>query len=358
MKRILVKNKTFFALIIVFFILSCNKNENTSYNQTLEIEKWQFIDVQEPAYSDFFEDKNGNVAIRFRQSVYLFNNDGKLKNITSIPTTNISDFSFGFMNDGSVYTVLRSTNSNAGDFLLLYKMRPDFSYFNPLMVDIRKFDSTGTFTTGEYQIFDIAPANHSTASNANSVLVYAYKYPDARKKILNKDGVPVIIQTNTNSPTVAENLLPINTWLTGISSIRNNIALYGAQGTLILNNAFEPKGEHRAFKIFPKINYLNNFITLMNDAYYISNDGLQLTKKLDSIGKSAVIFDVRDSLLFIKDESGLKSVNGITGKVENRFDINDKRMPVNLDTLAVNGFYVSRNKISYLITTLGILIAN
>ena len=345
------------ALLVCF--CSCKKHVEPEKVNQIETEKWQFIPENFIHKGDFFEDKLGNIAYRNNEKLYLFDEKGNLKNEIATPIAqSLLNESKYFMNDGSFYIIQTPANTFFGtSYVFYYKRSSPFVYSDPIMLDIRKLDTSSNFKGG-YSIMDIVP-DFTAKSISESCWIYAYRYDDVRK-IGTVNGVqPVLI--NLNGTIVGnDNLLPLNALYGRLSTSKNSFVIFSSQNsqsqTYDFNYTF--KGSQSKHQMLQNIHVLKDFVVKANDGYYLSNDLINLGLRINGLSLESTILHSKDSLLFVSTPSELKTVNAITGAEVAIFNSKDKRMPLSLDTVHVRDYYRSKAGISYLCTSRGMVIAN
>ena len=112
-------------------ISACKKPEETEKdNVAPPAAKWTFIPYDFFTHkSDFYEDKDGNIAYRNRHTLYLFDEKGNLRHseTVNISQTNESTH-INFIKDGSFFLKMSPFNAPSSDFILYYKRLGPFSY--------------------------------------------------------------------------------------------------------------------------------------------------------------------------------------------------------------------------------------
>lgn len=351
-------DKIVILLILIIIQFGCRKS-NEMNDSPITKDQWKLIPfVPNYLISDFYEDKQGNVTYRDRNGLWMFDSSGNLLNTIALPTVYDENVNIGFMNDGSIYMKTTPVSGDRGDFILWYKKVGNFSYASPVLIDLKDTDSLGIYS-GEYYIFDIAPNNTSISANDNSAALYVHRFNNIKDFRLNKNPNPEVILLS-GIWNKEKKVLPKDAIYNEIVTTKSHFILLNStsNNSLSINKSFISYVPQNKLQAQPKLNYLNNLVIKSNDGFYTSVDGVNISYKINGINSNDEIFHSNDSLLFINSNGELKSVNGITGLVEEQVDLKSSRMPVSIDTLYIRDYYRSKKMLNYVVTSRGIIIAS
>ncbi len=355
--------KDFFALLSILVLIisfhSCKKSDsNDDVKAQIIPPKWGFIPYDFFSHSShFFEDRDGNIAYKNSQTLYLFNDKGVLQHTEPINLPNNESREFTFRRDGAFFGKMNAFNSKSSDFIFYHKKLDPFTYSRPTMIDIRKLDSLGKYIA-EYYIHDIIP-NKIANSSSVSCWVFASRYPDINSLFLNRDPQPVLIEMYDYN-VGAEYELPKNLLPSKVNSSLTHFCFYTNQSsqTFSFDRFMKLVGTQQKNSLVPNINLLGSFVMKTTDGYYLSDDAIQLKNKIPGLSNDAKIFHCKDSLLHIYFDGNYSTINAITGAEVNKFDLKSEQMPIGIDTVNTFDYYRTKKGISYLVTSRGIVITN
>jgi hypothetical protein len=357
MKNIPVSIFIIFTSILVFN--SCKKPNEIEENKTqMANNKWAFVPYDFFTHSSyFFEDRDGNVAYKNRQSLYLFNDKGILQVEQPLSIPNNESVGFNFRRDGGTFFKQSPFNSMSSDFIFYQKRLGPFAYSDPTMLDIRKVDSSGNYIS-EYYIHAIFP-NNLANSSSSSGWVFASRYPDINSLYFNRNAQPVMIplsQSNVGS----EYELPKDIIYHSASSNATHVCLYApnTSKTITLDRFMKLVGTQQTNDLVPDINVLGSFVMRAADGYYLSDNAIQLKEKIPGLSNEAQIFHGSDSLLHIYNNGSYSTINAITGAEVFKLDTKSEKMPINIDTVNTHDYYRTSKGVGYLITSRGIIVIN
>jgi hypothetical protein len=340
-----------YILILSLLLFSCKKEEAEKPIAEQPQEKWAFIgNASFNQKGHFHEDRNGVISYRNGFHVYVFDATGK--HVTYMEErvgTNIGAKS-PFMKDGSFYV---TSNTSQSDYIFLYARTGAVDFSRAHIMDIKKLDTvTGIYP--EYSVYSIQP-NFLFASTNNNALAFAYR--TLRTTI--RDERMVLIELY-DGITVAEYVLPkdIPHYLYNAMTITGNgIVISGGLGSFSLDRFRQYRGFQNSFQVIPQITLFNDFIVKNANGFHTSSDGLTLKTRINGLPECTQILHSRDSFLFISSDIGYSTFNAITGQEVRRFDLQNEKMPVSMDSVYVVDYYSARNGISYLVTNRGIVVA-
>jgi hypothetical protein len=352
--------QVFKSIFIVLIVLlnACEKPQENEENKIVPTGKWAFVPYDFFTHSShFFEDRDGNVAYRNRQSLYLFDDKGVLQVEHPLNIPNNESVGFNFRRDGGTFFKQRPFNSMSSDFIFYQRRIRPFAYSRATMLDIRKLDSSGNYIS-EYYIHDIFPNNLATSSSSTA-LVFASRYPDPHSLYGNKNAQPVFIEI-TEHNIGNEYVLPKDIIYHSASSNATHFCLYApnTRKTVTLNRFMKLVGTQETNNLVPDINVLGSFVMRAADGYYLSDNAIQLKEKIPSLSNEAQIFHGRDSLLHIYNNGSYSTINAITGAEVFKLDTKSEKMPIDIDTVNTHDYYRTSKGVGYLITSRGIVIIN
>ncbi|TAE81756.1 MAG: hypothetical protein EAY81_09520 [Bacteroidetes bacterium] len=354
MKKIIVL--TFIVLTFAILLNSCKKQNEIE--ETVANDKWMLVPFNfftQGGY--FFEDRDGNIAYRHGETLYLFDEKGFLKTVQALNIPSNESSGFNFRRDGEILSKQRPFNSMSSDFIFYHKRHGPFSYSRPTMLDIRKLDSAGKYIA-EYYIHDIFPNNLPTGLS-NSGWIFASKYPDAISLHGNKNAQPVFIQMFDHN-IGTEYDLPKDILYGRANSNSTHICLYApaTSKTFTFDRFLKLVGTQEKNSLVPNIIVVGNFVMKTTDGYYLSENAIQLKAKIPGLSNESKIFHAKDSLLHVYNNGSYSTVNAITGVKVFTFDTKSEKMPISIDTVHTVDYYRTKKGISYLVTSRGIVITN
>jgi hypothetical protein len=341
------------SLILSLLLFSCNKEEEKPLEETTE--KWPIYGYQifsENGY--FYENDAGALTYRNRNHVYQFDESGNLVSHFEEKISNSELTLYPFMKDGSFYVTYRSTSYNSSDsiiknwdYLWAYYRGSNADYAVVKMHDIRKKDPI-TDKSPDYIILGIQPDNLASG-NHHAAWIFSMK----EDSIYYKPVLSYFSGTHVSK----EFVLPKGTPFGYMDVSNDAIVIYG-DGCRSFNKNMEFLGSQNRYRLIPKIKLNNNFIFMFNGEYYTSTDGLTLKEKIPGFPKNEEkIFQSRDNYLFYQTGFYCLAVEAFSNEVVNRIDIRDFKMPVPSNMGIVADFYVTRNGISYIVKSNGIIVA-
>ena len=346
-------------LVLITSLCSCKKSNNDNEFKTQTIfPKWGFIPYDFFTHSShFFEDDNGNITYKNKETLYLFNDVGVLQHTEPINLPNNESREFTFRKDGTFFVKMNAFNSKSSDFIFYYKKLDAFTYSRPTMIDIRKLDSLGKYIA-EYYIHDIIP-NKIANSSSISCWVFASKYTDINSLFLNRDPQPVLIEMYDYN-VGAEYELPKNLLPSKVNSSSTNFCFYTNQSsqTFSFDRFMKLVGTQQKNTLVPNINLLGSFVMKTTDGYYLSDDAIQLKSKIPNLSNDDKIFNCKDSLLYVYKDGYYTTINAISGAEIFKLNTKSEQMPIGIDTVNTHDYYRTKKGISYLVTSRGIVITN
>ncbi|MBJ7429599.1 MAG: hypothetical protein JHD28_11695, partial [Bacteroidia bacterium] len=320
--------------------------------------KWGIIPYDFFSHSShFFEDRDGNIAYKNSETLYLFDAKGELKNTYQINLPNNGSYQYPFRKDGAFFVKILPPKGWSTDYFLQYERNDPFYYPRGIMIDLRKIDSTRK-RIGEYFIYDIVP-NNIANSITRSSWIFAIKYPDLQSLSSNQNGKTVLIEMFINDVyqeyeitdrRLYEKFNTSSTHFCFYTSQESRTFSYDRWGNFV--------GSQVGNTLVPNINVLGSFVMKASDGYYLSEDGIKLKFKIPGLPKEAQIFHEQDSLLHIYSSGNYSTINAITGLEVNKFDLKSEKMPISIDTVNTFDYYRTKKGISYLVTSRGIVITN
>lgn len=340
-----------YILILSLLLFSCKKEEVEKPIAEQPQEKWAFIgNASFNQKGHFHEDRNGVISYRNGFHVYVFDATGKHVTYMEERVENNLSEKFPFMRDGSYYV---TSSTKQSDYIFLYTRAGALNFSKAFMMDIKKLDTvTGKFP--DYTVYSIQPDLTSTGTNSN-----AWAFAARSLLVPNGSQRMVLIYLSrgiVGSETILPSNIPIFQYRT-VTVSANGFLISGQLGSFSLDRFRQYRGFQNSFQVIPQITLFNDFIVKNANGFHTSSDGLTLKTRINGLPECTQILHSRDSFLFISSDIGYSTFNAITGQEVRRFDLQNEKMPVSMDSVHVVDYYSARNGISYLVTNRGIVVA-